>query len=46
MCYAIFFAAQIHSKGMKLTPESPAIFQFCVITRELKDAFLPNDSHN
>ena len=33
--YVIFFAAQIHSKGVKLTPENSAIFQYCVITREL-----------
>ena len=29
------FAAHIHSKGVKLTPENSAIFRFCVITREL-----------
>ena len=29
------FAAKIHSKGVKLTPENPVILQFCVITREL-----------
>ena len=29
------FAAQIHSNGVKLTPENSAIFRFCVVTREL-----------
>ena len=29
------FAAQIHSKGVKLTPENSTIFRFYVITREL-----------
>ena len=29
------FAAKIHSKGVKLTPENSPIFQFSVITREL-----------
>ena len=29
------FAAQNHSKGVKLTPKNSAIFQFCGITREL-----------
>ena len=31
----IFFAAQIHFKRVKLSPENPAIFRFCVTTREL-----------
>ena len=29
------FAAQIHSKEVKLTPENSGIFRFCVIIREL-----------
>ena len=32
---AISFAAQIHSKGVKLTPENSAIFRFYFVTRNL-----------
>ena len=31
----VLLAPQIHSMGVKLTPENLAIFRFCVIIREL-----------